>query len=71
MSSFLDNHTLTLFVVLLKVLLYPFKKLVWYVILLSNFYFDYNFNFYIFPIQIKYIPGGALLNVFIVFSVLV
>ena len=47
------------FVHLLKVSFYPFKELVLYFILLWDFFFDYNFDFYISSIQIKYISSRA------------
>lgn len=47
------------FVNLLKVSFYPFKELVLYFILLWDFFFDYNFDFYISSIQIKYISSRA------------
>ena len=58
-----------LFIVLVKVLFYLFKELVLRVILrisLRDFFYDYNFNFYVAPIQIKYVSGRALLYVFYV-----
>ena len=42
----------------------PFQKasLIRYFTL--EFFFDYNFNFYVFPIHIKYISARTLLHVF-------
>ena len=49
-----------LFIVLLDVFFYPFKKLGIRGILLYDFFFGYNFNFYVSLTQIKHISVSAL-----------